>query len=816
MYLKKYKTIIISLISSAIIAGCGGGGGGGYIAPTKTSQYVPFATPQVQATYVPLVTSSYNDSSSAIYTQDLTGTGKQNVIVAGYESANGDKTTQAANWHNNQIKVFGWSGTTLVDQTSQWFSGTDNIIAGTDKLKFGDFNGSGKTSMFAAPYTDGVKPVNQAQIFVNTGDHFTRYDINLGYNIQSHDATTFRYNGVDNIVTLDYGINSTFIFGSNTNNFRAYSVNNGAFGGSSVAAGDFLNNGTTTFIVTDTSNYQYSTRLFSWSQDPGTGAVSVTDIGTLPLPRFELPKYDGILNPSLPPGQGENRSHNIRIIADDFDGSGVTSAIIISRPSVITNPAYGSEVQFLKNNGTGKFTDVTDTVLFNYDRSASASYQPVKIDLLNNGLYDWVLAGSDKPQVLMQISRGQYVASYANVLTDFANQVKDMLGNQYNYSNDLTFVRGPDNKLYLLNLVTNYSQGFDKSSVSLYLSAIGDSTSAINATATINKIKQQWPWMTDAQANQVLAATGKTWYGATIIDQNALWNPSGALNLATVSGLQAPSGAIAGIRIDGTNANMIGFDSLGRSFTLDMSRGISTSGFNWMGRNSENIDRYELTSHAEYLINAPVTDVGGLRMGYETRNQFNTMGPDTSSGPVIGPQPRHYSIGIPRLWNSGYWTVGMQYTTLPYNPWMAMSGSWGTVMSSATLDNTISYQRDGLSARVGIMRTTTQISPGLITRVGDVIGAWAEAGYRYEGLGIYAGVKPVALWGQVDAVLPNSINNQGQVVYTRKSLSIQNEVVGYIRALYTADITRRTSMRISGIAMDNGQYRIMHEMQYRF
>jgi hypothetical protein len=118
------------------------------------------------------------------------------------------------------------------------------------------------------------------------------------------------------------------------------------------------------------------------------------------------------------------------------------------------------------------------------------------------------------------------------------------------------------------------------------------------------------------------------------------------------------------------------------------------------------------------------------------------------------------------------------------------------------------------------MHVTTNIQPGLVTNVSNMIGGWAETGYRYTDhknfgdLGLYAGVKPMLFSGNVTAKIPTSVDNTGNVVYTNKKMAVQSSTTTYIRAMYTNIIDKRTQYRISGMVLDNGQYRIMNEFRW--
>jgi len=831
-----YTLMFSSVLGLQACGGGGGGGGGSYLQPDPTSggggtnnggkvtnPSVPFSTPQFIETVTPLSTTGYHVAVTNMFQQDLTGSGANNVILAGRESSSGDAAT---NWQNSKLFVYGWNNGQLVDQTNQWFAAGANIITGTEpSVKFGNFVGNAHPDMFVAPGTDGNAPTNDVAFFLNNGSSFTRKDIILPYDIWSHGSTTFKYNGLDAVAMLDYGPNSTFIFGNPvTKGFTTYSVNTQAMNGSAIAAGDFLGNGTTTFVVADTANAVYSTRLFNWGFN--NGQIAVNDIGTLPMPVYEQSQYDSLLN--ITSATGQNRSHNLSIITDDFDESGVPSVVIVSAPAgTAKNSAgqypTGSQVQFLKNNGAGTFTDVTNSVLKGYNSSAAPAYNPIVIDLLNNGLSDIVLAGTSgatQPaglQVLMQVSKGQYVASFANVISDFQNQVKTLAGGSYDNTNTdtATFVVGPSNNLYLLDMISTTSSGLSQKS--LYLSQMGSTSSAMNAGAVINAIKQQWPWLTDASANAVLAATGKTWFGATIIDDNAALNsPFGSLSVATAKGNTPISGYITGVNF-GDNTNLIATDYTNRSFSVNFQPMVQhyQNSFN---SDTEHIDQYDITSHTEYLINGPVNTYGPLRVGSETRNMYNTLGGpnQVDQGPTLN-QVKNYSIGIPYLWSNGSWSAGVQYTTLNYNPWTAFGGSWGMITQTGNIDHTIRYNNNGFSAVVGGTYTSTQMTPGLITKVNDIYGVWGETGYRWQNnLGIYAGVKPVVVSGSIQANLPAGIDNAGNMQYTGRSLALQNQTTGYVRALWGTEVNKHTSYRVSGTAMTNGQYRLMNELRYSF
>jgi hypothetical protein len=295
-----------------------------------------------------------------------------------------------------------------------------------------------------------------------------------------------------------------------------------------------------------------------------------------------------------------------------------------------------------------------------------------------------------------------------------------------------------------------------------------------------------------------------------VIDEESIFNPVGSLGLSTTGGFKPITGFVAGLNLG--DAPVVALDQLGRGYNMNLAP-MSVNRMNAFGYNTEHNDQYEMTSHAEYLVNGAVTTVNGMRVGSDY------AGRDSNNLNQLN-KPTQYTLGVPNWYKKGSWSVGTQYTYLNSNPWIAFGGAWGEITGSGVMDNVITYRRGGFSAQASAMHVTTNITPGLITRVNNMWGAWAETGYRFgdvrnEGnLGLYAGIKPVVLSGSVEAKLPTGVDNSGNIMYTNKTLALQNQTTGYVRALYTNQMTKQTQLRLSAMSTTDGQYRAMTELRF--
>lgn len=817
------KTAIAIAAATVLLQACGGGGGGGgsggspYLPgnPYLRTE-VPYSTPVRQTIVDPLVNTTGNGYKWAVadtFAADITGDGNQDLIIAGRMT----QPTPVSDWGNFRLSMLGWQDGKLVDKTAQWFPNESNIILGSEpSVKFADFFKTGRNDLFLSTGTD-MQHYGPTYFYRNNGTSFERQTLTTA-NIWSHDSAIGDLNGdgYTDIAIIDYGTNTTLAFNNKVNGFNVYTqaqnIVNGFTNvaintGSSIAIGNFLQDSTgkSQVVVTDTPGASGSnpTKMYSWNIN-SSNELNFTELSTLPTPRFELAKWAGF---GFVAG-----SHNVRAVTYDFNDDNVPDVLIFSRPALGTVNNKYSEIQFLKNGGSGTFTDVTDTTLVGYNHNTYTTYNPKFLDLNGDGREDILVSSADftgannSTQFLLKSADGKYVAAHQNILTDFATQANSTQGAD-NMGNTVNVLKGPNGKLYLVSAVS-FSNNGDRQ-LAVYMSDLG-SQSFTTAQSAVNLILQKWPYMTVAQANEVLARTSATYFGGKVLSLEDLMNPVGSLSLSTVSGLRPISGYIAGVNLDSGQA--IGVDQVGRGYNMDI-KSMAVNKINAFGYNTQHNDQHELTSHAEYLVNGNLTTVSGMRIGSDYSAQ------DSTQLNMLN-KPRQYTIGVPKIYSYGKWSMGTQYTYLNANPWIAFGGAWGEVTGSGILDNVVTYRNRGFSTQASLMNVTTNINPGLITKVNNMWGAWAETGYRFgdvrrEGdLGLYAGIKPVVLSGSVEAKLPTAVDNAGNIMYTNKKLALQNQTTGYVRALYTNQLTRQTQLRLSAMSTTDGQYRAMTEFKF--
>jgi len=751
----------LSLIASAVVlAGCGGGGGGpsgtvdtgtGYIRSS-----VSYTTPTQINSYTPMQGTGVNAVVSDVFTKDLNNDNVDEVVVGGRLT----QPATAATWRNTNIQLYGWNTGSFSNETSTWFSGNDNEIIGTEpSIKFGDFDGDGNIDMFTAPSTDMSALYGKAVVFRNSGsDSFTRSEIATG-NAWSHDSWVGDLNGDgrDDIVMSNIGgtHNISVNYGNADGTFDTHT--GGTTGGSGISIADYLGDGTKTVILTDASSSVTSdTKLYSISAVGGS--VTLTEIATLPESRFHLAKHATSL------ATAGTAPHGIRNFTLDFNNDGLMDVVVIDNLS--GNDINMSEMQFLRNNGAGSFTDVTDDVLVDYDTDIQASYQPILIDVNNDGLDDILLSASDditesgyhdSTRVLIQTSDGKFVQKYENVFKDFYNQIHSGVTDALDWGQPINIVQGPNNEKYLFSTVMYEDSGNVKAHT--FLAKIG-STGTVTPQAVADVINANWPYLSAPEVNEVLANTSPlSINGVQVVDLQSALNPVGELTINTFS----ISGNLIAPGLDSSLFTGIqSFDSLGRNYIVDLDPLVS-----------DKLNNYNFT------------------------NSLDETGV--------------YATGDNRAYNIGYTSEGtLQYSlkhtyAREYSPWLNMNGMFGTVTDSSTTDLGLIAKKQNNWAKIGFTRTNTNINPGLVSSVSSIDALYAVGGTRFtNGIELLMGVKPYIVNGSMNLNIPDRVDNSGNVLYSNKTIDLNNQIEKFYQLNYSADLGYNAKFKINTQFDHNG------------
>jgi hypothetical protein len=788
----KFQKSSLAIAVSISVTACGGGGGGSATLGGFVRSDVPYHAPVRVNHFQPLNGSTYLSPNTEVYARDLNGDTTQEVVVQSV----GWAQTQAA-WQDSALQIYGWNTGSFSNETNSWFAPGDNINTGGSTVRFGDFRGTGQTDMFVAAFTDTMNYMAPSTVYLNNGNStFTRQTLDFGA-VNPHDSIVTDLNGdgfADVLVTDIGNLRPAVAFGSAAGTFTVYRSD--AFGGGAgISVADYLGNGTQTIVLTDApgtmvGSHNHDTKLYAWQI--AAGKLEFTEIGTLPADRFYLPKWDAVRTAA-------NMSpHAVRNLSMDFNGDGLMDVIVFStlEGRGLTN-GY-SEIQFLRNDGGGNFTDVTDSVLVGYTHERSITYNPVIMDVNNDGILDILVSNanfginSDKTTaVLLGTVEGKFVESHASVFQDFTNQIKASTPGGGTV-HPISVVRGPGGNVYLFSTVEYTENGVAQ--MATYLSLIG-STGTVSAPATVAALQQIWPWLSAAQANEVLAQTATLFVdGVGIIDLERIWSPVGDLRLEINGERQILQGHISVPGFQGRGlSNITALDDLGRDFRVDLSV----------------MEQPAMTITADQILSAadPEQNWSSRFIGDATVQNLGFSVTGRTSDRFAS------SISSRRLGITQDWDVNLGIARMPGSPWMSFSGVFGTIQDSVMVDTTLNRRwSNGAFVQGSVMQTTTNFQSGLIDRITPLWSASAMAGWQDQSWSLYGGVQPTIFAGSMSLTLPTSVDTQGQVQYTTHTTQIRNEAVMFAGTQYRWR-KQEDSVVASAAVNDQGSYRV--QLNYR-
>ena len=803
------RPTVVAAAVSVMLSGCGGGGGGG--GPGGGNPYlrssVPYHTPVRAGTFQPHTVSGPQAAVTDIFARDLNNDAVDEVVIGGRMTAQ----TNVVNHGSTNLQIYGWNTGRFASETTTWFSGTDNQVLGSEPaIKFGDFNGDGRIDMFVAPSTD-MTLYGPGVAYLNAGNRFSRSNINFG-NVWAHDVavTDLNGDGFADIFVPDYNMRPAVAFGSASGAFTVVSATANQTGASGVSVADFLGNGTKTLVMSDAGQGTFNrsdTNLYSWST--ATGSLVLTAVSALPENRFYLTKWDSVRAAAGVTG------HEVRNLAHDFNGDGRTDVIVISTMPKGTNAHGYTEVQFLRNNGGGNFTDVTDTVLSGFNTNKSATYQPLLIDVNNDGLLDIFMSATDytgqaSTSVLVATREGVFVEQYTSTFADFAQQIKNQntLGS-YNASGTqaMNIIRGPNNVNYLVSTV-QYFDASNTTQTAVYLAQIG-SFGTVTAQASVATLQSTWPWMSAVTANDSLARTALTNFagydpaihGNGIIDLWSALNPIGGLGIS-LEGRTGYRRLIQGsISVPGLHnhalANLSAVDALGRNFQVDLSGMATQPGFMPINYSMNTSTDVTQNWSSRFIAGTEKSLPGFSVVGHDQDNFSSSM------------TTRQFG------WDSA-WTHRMGVTRMGGSPWVGFSGIFGQIQNSTMLDFTATRTwSEGFFAQAGVIQTTTQFSPGLVTDITPIWAGYAVTGWQDRNWTVYTGLQPTIFAGDMTLRLPTSVDRTGTMHYTEHKFNIRNQPVTFA-GMERRWQQRQHSVKFSGVVNDQGTYQTRLSYSYDF
>jgi hypothetical protein len=139
----------------------------------------------------------------------------------------------------------------------------------------------------------------------------------------------------------------------------------------------------------------------------------------------------------------------------------------------------------------------------------------------------------------------------------------------------------------------------------------------------------------------------------------------------------------------------------------------------------------------------------------------------------------HFLIGYNQSIAGTALDLNLSYSKNKTNPWFDISGVWGNVDSASTIDSNLTWANDNFWLQGGVMATNTDLTTGLVSDIDSLYSVYATTGWEEDNWRIYAGIKPKLIKGDIEFNLPNNVDENGVMHYSKNKTQVKNETTSF-------------------------------------
>ncbi|MBT4764566.1 hypothetical protein HOO14_06190, partial [bacterium] len=272
-------------------------------------------------------------------------------------------------------------------------------------------------------------------------------------------------------------------------------------------------------------------------------------------------------------------------------------------------------------------------------------------------------------------------------------------------------------------------------------------------------------------ANKDLSNYSITTHGQGLLDLDKATQPVGGLGISLTGRTGATTSISGSLSINGVDdsvisslSSMSAIDDFDRDFKVDLTSMIKQND-NLMPLQS---DYKKGDSWGAMLSNLDVKSLDGFIIGLENKE--------------------HFLIGYNKSIIDTSLELNLNYSKNQANPWVDISGVWGDVDSTSTIDSNLTWANDNFWIQGGVMATNTDLTAGLVSDINNLYSVYTTAGWEKDNWRIYTGTKPKLIKGDIEFNLPSNVDENGTMHYNKQKTRVKNNATGFIGGFWQQDV----------------------------
>jgi hypothetical protein len=248
---------------------------------------------------------------------------------------------------------------------------------------------------------------------------------------------------------------------------------------------------------------------------------------------------------------------------------------------------------------------------------------------------------------------------------------------------------------------------------------------------------------------------------------------------ASISGVLSISGVDDSVIASLSSVSAI--DDFDRDFKVDLTSMISQNN-NQMSLQST----YKKSdSWGVRLSNLNVKSLDDFRIGLENKE--------------------HFLLGYKKSITNTKLDLNLSYSKNKTNPWVNMSGVWGSVDNTSTIDSNLTWTNGEFWAQGGVMVTNTNLNTGLVSDIDNLYLVHSTIGWEEDNWRVYVGIKPKLVKGDIEFNLPIDVDISGVMRYNKQKTQVNNDTTSFVGGSWQHDMNGY-SLNINSVIDDGNEH----------